>query len=141
MYSLPKYTDKPDELGPILMKLCEKTGRRMRRAGFGAHGIHLALVYGDFTHWHRGRSVGTTLYATQDIYRKAQLLMGSQPEKKKVAKISVSCFDLIVQPREQLRLFEDDDTKNWAASDAMDKINDRYGEFVITPALMMGMSE
>ena len=26
-----------------------------------------------------------------------------------------------------------------AVSEAMDKINDRWGEFVITPALMMGM--
>jgi DNA polymerase-4 len=141
MYSLPKYTDKAEELGPLLMKLCEKTGRRMRRAGFGAHGIHIALVYGDFSHWHKGKTVSTTLYATQDIYRKAQLLMGQQPEKKRVAKISISCFDLTPQPREQLRLFEDEDTKNWSASDAMDKINDRYGEFVITPALMMGMDE
>ena len=26
-------------------------------------------------------------------------------------------------------------------AEAMDKINDKYGEFVITPALMMGMDE
>jgi hypothetical protein len=28
-----------------------------------------------------------------------------------------------------------------AVSEAMDKINDRWGEFVITPALMMGMQD
>jgi hypothetical protein len=28
-----------------------------------------------------------------------------------------------------------------AVSRAMDKINDRWGEFVITPALMMGMDD
>jgi hypothetical protein len=28
-----------------------------------------------------------------------------------------------------------------AVAEAMDKINDKYGEFVITPALMMGMDE
>ena len=26
-------------------------------------------------------------------------------------------------------------------SDALDQINDRYGEYVITPALMMGMND
>jgi DNA polymerase-4 len=26
-------------------------------------------------------------------------------------------------------------------AEAMDKINDKYGEFVITPALMMGMDD
>jgi hypothetical protein len=28
-----------------------------------------------------------------------------------------------------------------AVAEAMDRINDTYGEFVITPALMMGMDE
>jgi hypothetical protein len=28
-----------------------------------------------------------------------------------------------------------------AVAEAMDKINDTYGEFVITPALMMGMDD
>jgi hypothetical protein len=28
-----------------------------------------------------------------------------------------------------------------AVAEAMDQINDKYGEFVITPALMMGMDE
>jgi hypothetical protein len=28
-----------------------------------------------------------------------------------------------------------------AVAEAMDKINDKYGEFVITPALMMGMDD
>jgi len=32
-------------------------------------------------------------------------------------------------------------TKSHAVAEAMDKINDKYGEFVITPALMMGMDE
>jgi hypothetical protein len=29
----------------------------------------------------------------------------------------------------------------FASAEAMDKINDKYGEFVITPALMMGMDD
>jgi hypothetical protein len=32
-------------------------------------------------------------------------------------------------------------TKSHAVAEAMDRINDKYGEFVITPALMMGMRE
>jgi hypothetical protein len=31
--------------------------------------------------------------------------------------------------------------RSHAVAEAMDKINDKYGEFVITPALMMGMDE
>jgi hypothetical protein len=32
-------------------------------------------------------------------------------------------------------------SKSRAVTEAMDKINDKYAEFVITPALMMGMDE
>jgi hypothetical protein len=31
--------------------------------------------------------------------------------------------------------------RSHAVAAAMDKINDKYGEFVITPALMMGMNK
>jgi hypothetical protein len=39
---------------------------------------------------------------------------------------------------EQLELFS---SPLHAVSEAMDKINDRWGKFVITPALMMGMQD
>ena len=47
------------------------------------------------------------------------------------------CWGLTDQKR-QLELFT---SRSHAVAEAMDKINDKYGEFVITPALMMGMDE
>jgi hypothetical protein len=32
-------------------------------------------------------------------------------------------------------------SRSHAVAEAMDRINDKYGEFVITPALMMGMDD
>jgi hypothetical protein len=52
-----------------------------------------------------------------------------------VAKIA---RDLIPSTDEQLELFS---SPAHAVSEAADKINDRWGEFVITPALMMGMDD
>jgi hypothetical protein len=49
--------------------------------------------------------------------------------------------------REVIRAFESDTAFSHikllsaAVAEAMDRINDKYGEFVITPALMMGMDE
>jgi DNA polymerase-4 len=57
---------------------------------------------------------------------------------KRVRNLAVSVYDLIPSRSEQLEMFS---TKSHAVSVAMDKINDKYGEFVITPALMMGMDE
>ena len=44
MYSLPQAAVSLAELGPILNKLTSKTAGRMRKAGFRAGGIHLALL-------------------------------------------------------------------------------------------------
>jgi DNA polymerase IV len=58
--------------------------------------------------------------------------------KKRVRNIAVSVYDLIPSTSEQLELFA---SPTHAVSEAMDKVNDRWGEFVITPALMMGMED
>jgi hypothetical protein len=50
----------------------------------------------------------------------------------------VNVYDLVPAQHEQLEMFS---SKSHAVAEAMDKINDKYGEFVITPALMMGMDE
>jgi hypothetical protein len=58
--------------------------------------------------------------------------------KKWVRNLAVSVYDLIPHQSEQLEMFS---SKSHAVAEVMDKINDKYGEFVITPALMMGMDE
>jgi hypothetical protein len=58
--------------------------------------------------------------------------------KKRVRNVAVSVYDLIPSTDEQLEMFA---SPTHAVSEMMDKINDRWGEFVITPALMMGMDD
>jgi DNA polymerase-4 len=91
------------------------------------------------THWHMGRLMSGTMYASQELYRGAQIIFNRQPERKTVAKLSVSCYDLKPAATPQLNLFDQSPDKTRKVADAMDKMNDRYGEFVITPAIMMGM--
>jgi DNA polymerase-4 len=55
-----------------------------------------------------------------------------------VRNLAASVYDLIPHQSEQLEMFA---SRSHAVTDAMDRINDKYGEFVITPALMMGMDE
>src|ERR671915_995047 len=66
--ALGKQTTDPRELAKLLMKLCEKTGRRLRKAGFTAQGADVSCVYTDFSFWHTGRKVEQSLYTTRDIY-------------------------------------------------------------------------
>ncbi len=138
-YALTKQTADTHELSRIIMKLTEKMGRRLRRSGHAARGIHLALVYTDQTYWHRGRQMEHEMYATYELYRGAQYIFNQQPEQKSVVKLSVSCYDLVPSEKVQMNLFDLDNGKVRKISNALDSINNRYGEFVITPALILSM--
>jgi DNA polymerase IV len=137
-YALGKQTNDERELAKLLMKLCEKTGRRLRRAKYSAQGVHVACVYTDLSYWHTGRKFGVPIYTTRDIYIKALRLLNMSGYKKRVRNLAVSVYDLIPSTDEQLELFS---SPTHAVSEAMDKINNKWGEFVITPALMMGMED
>ncbi|OGG00253.1 hypothetical protein A2153_04760 [Candidatus Gottesmanbacteria bacterium RBG_16_38_7b] len=140
-YALKEQTDDPRQLIRLLMKLCEKMGRRLRGNNYRAYGIHLALVYTDMTYWHMGRTLQIPLYTTSDLYKKAVWILNQQPVWKKVRDLSVSCFHLEETQPEQLDLFESEMAKNKKVTTAVDEINNKYGEFVITPALMMDMDK
>jgi DNA polymerase-4 len=139
-YALKRPTNDPEELSRILMKLCEKLGRRLRRAGHAAQGIHVACAYQDYSHWHQGKRVGGELYATLELYRKAQLLLNGRTGKEQViTHLGVSCYGLVPSNRAQPDLFEAGESRERRIALATDEINDRYGEFIITPAIMLGM--
>jgi DNA polymerase IV len=56
-----------------------------------------------------------------------------------VAKLGVSCYVLQPANTPHLDLFETAGEKVRKVSDAVDALNNRYGEFVVTPVIMMGM--
>jgi DNA polymerase-4 len=138
-YAFPRSTSDPKYLSRLLMKLTEKMGRRLRSAGYTAQGIHVSCLYADGTHWHEGRTMHMPMYTTQELFVKAQWVLNHQPEHKPVTHLAVSCYHLSPAQVTQLDLFDTEATKKRKLSAALDQINDRYGEFIITPALMMGM--
>ena len=137
-YALGKQTNDPRQLARLLMKLCEKTGRRLRKAGYSAQGVSVYTVYMDLSWWHMSRKFDLPVYTTRDVYIKALRLLNSSGYKKTVRNLAVSVYDLIPSTSEQLELFASPTHK---VAEAMDKINDRWGEFVVIPALMMGMGD
>lgn len=134
-YSLPKFLTTPEELAPILGKLVEKVGFRMRHSGFQAKGVHLALLYRDHQYFHEGKGLDQPVFDSRDIYRAAFRLLRHSPYKLPVRNIAVSCFGLSNRSVLQLDLFHDNLKKDSLVT-AIDAINDRWGNFVITPAIM-----
>jgi len=137
-YALPKPLVSPAELAPLLRKLVEKTGIRMRKSGYWTKGVHVALLYRDGSFWHRGYTLPDYIFDCRDIYKAAFRILLQSPYQKPVRNLAVSCFNLKKAANMQMDLFGNLEKKQKLV-EAVDKINEKWGDFVITPALMLGM--
>jgi DNA polymerase-4 len=110
----------------------------MRGEGFQAKGVHLSLLFQNHEYWHQGLSLSQPIFSSQDIYRVAYRLLRHSPYRLPVRNLAVSCYDLSSRTNLQLGIF-DDNVKKDNLTKAIDDINHRWGNFVITPATMANM--
>ncbi len=136
-FALPRPLANTEELAPILQKLVEKTGSRLRNAGYAAQGVHLSLVFQDHDWWHHGHTISKAFFDSRDIYKEVFRLLINCPKKKPVILLAESCFNLQKLTSLQPDLFGELGQKT-KLTQAVDKINQRWGNFVITPARMLG---
>jgi len=139
-FALPKGLVTIEELSPIIQKLCEKTGMRMRKAMYAAGGVHLSIVYRDRDYWHRQITLSDYIYDSRDIYKMAIKILSMSPYRKPVRELAVSCFNL-KQVHDMQLTFLHDEVKKRNFVGALDKVNERWGNFVITPARMIGTKD
>ena len=145
-YALLKPLVTSEELSPILAKLVTKMGARLRHAGYKARGVHVAISYRDGGFWHKGVTLDKVIFDTRDIYKKAFKILCNCPYLKPacagrpVREIAVSCFNLMNFSTLQLELFEDV-AKKESLVGSIDKINERWGDFVVTPGRMLGTKD
>ena len=137
-FSLPRPFSSLEELSPILQKLVEKMGFRMRRAGYRARGVHVGVLYRDWGHWHRGHVQPEVVFDSRDIYKAALRILSGSPYRKPVHTLAVSCFDLVAGAHLQTTLLDDIAKKDNLVR-VLDAVNERWGNFVITPAHMLAI--
>lgn len=138
-YALYKITDDINELSKILCKLVEKMGRRLRRAGYTAHGIHLSCLLSDYSYFHEGHKTQKPLYTNTELYKEAVKILLKKPKGRAVRILAVSSYLLTKNLFNQLSFFEDE-LKKRKLTQAIDTLNDKYGDFVVTSAQMMGLN-
>jgi DNA polymerase-4 len=155
-YALSHKTADRDELARLLLKMCEKVGRRLRKDSLYATGVALYMGFvsrsgrwgshgtapdGHPTRWAHSMKTAARLYSTKSIFQAALRLLGQAEIYDRVALLAVTVFNLTPCDPEQLELFGAE--RAFAAtrrlSDALDQVNDRYGEFAVIPATMARM--
>jgi DNA polymerase-4 len=140
-YALGQRTTSSSELSRLLMKLCEKAGRRLRSAEYSALGIHYWMNFEDQSYYSKRQQLPQPIYSTQDIFRHAQKLLLEKTITAKVTNIGISVFNLQPNNMLQLGLFDDTRLDKRSLALAADKINDQYGEFTLIPAIMANMQQ
>jgi len=136
-YCLPKKIADKEYLAAILYKLCEKTGRRLREGGQEAQSINVFFAYTRGGGAGKTRKIPDKMFTTDEIFRyagefldKTNLFM-----PVRMIAVSVSCLTSVSS---QMSLFED----NLSIKDlslAMDKINNKYGEYTLVKGRMFKM--
>ncbi|MBI3956704.1 MAG: hypothetical protein HY340_01815 [Candidatus Kerfeldbacteria bacterium] len=113
----------------VLMKLCEKTGRRLREKGLQATGLSVWWSFLDGGGFHYSTAVSHPIFDTTDIFRPAADLLHYGARGHDLLALAVSVFGLA--PRvHQLSFFEDVEGKD-AVVRAVDRVNDRWGDYTV----------
>lgn len=116
-----------------LSHLCETTAMKLRYRGLAARGAHIYLLYANGDVWYERKMFKTPAFSGAEVYRRATLLFNRRPRDGWVRLMSVSCYRLEPSNIDQLSLLEEVNREAWL-SQAMDTINNSYGEFTITYA-------
>lgn len=132
--TLPENAIDRGEQEEVLLRLCEQVGRRLRRGGFRGRGIYLRVRYADFTHDSRRLHLARPTDDTYEIYGRIQeLFRGVRYGPVRLLAVTVSELSRTEwQPRS---LFAEDRLKE-SMREAIDSVNDRYGEFTLTRGMI-----
>ena len=129
--TLERDISDPTEIRRFLLQLSEMVGSRARRYGVSGKTVHLYVRYADFfSSWGKQTTLKNYINLSDEIYKAALGILETVELEQPVRLLGVSLSNLKHQA-EQLPLFEDE-RKKLFATQAMDKVNDRYGGRVVT---------
>lgn len=137
-YVLDSFNLSFDQILDRLHHLCESVGWRLRKQGLSARGIYVGTrtfgMEGDKrrNYWHASHVSDTPFFSDKTIYTIArQLFVNAPPD---IRDINVHVYLLERGERSQMNLFADELARERLVTNAIDEINDRYGEHTLHAA-------
>lgn len=134
-YTLTRATRNRETAFRYLLWLSEKTARRLRRRGCEGRTIHTTVRFSDFETLSRQRNLPFFVNDGKVIFEYARKILAEldQPGRP-IRLLGVSVSGLRTAGREEW-LFEDF-KKRQHLLQALDSVNDKYGEFTVRPAFL-----
>jgi len=129
--TLERDIDDPGEIRRFLLQLSEMVGSRARRYNVSGKTIHLYVRYADFfSSWGKQTTLKSYVNLSDEIYRAALSILDTVELEQPVRLLGITLSNLKHQA-EQLPLFEEE-RKRLFATQAMDRVNERFGSMVVT---------
>ena len=120
-----------EALNSRLAYLCETTGVKLRYKNLCARGILVDARYASGDYWYERKMFKTTFYSNAEIYRRAILVFNRRPRDSEVREIGITCYGLEPSRENQVSLLDEVNKERWL-TEAIDSINQQYGEFTLT---------
>ena len=131
--------DDEEVLETELLRLAHRTAARMRAAGLQCRSVALKLRYADFSTLTRTRTLTEPVDSAQLLYEAVRGLLaalGRRPMSVRLIGLRAESLEPAEGAAQQLTLDGRDD--NWrSAEDALDRINQRFGDSRIMPARLL----
>lgn len=138
-YVLDNFNLSFDEILQRLHHLCETVGWRMRKQGLSARGVYVGVhTFGPGgpwrkgSRWHAMHVSDTPFFSDKTIYSIARKLFVNAPPD--IRDINVHCYLLEKGERSQMSLFADELARDRMVTNAIDEINERYGDHTLHSA-------
>jgi hypothetical protein len=146
-YVLEHRTADPVELALLFRKAAVKVSRRLALLSRSARGVALSLHYGDHKRdphqayggwrrhaWHSRQMYHAAVHRSDQIYQRILELYRTSPPDEVVTALYITCYGLEAKLSNQPMLFEDDFAKRERLEQAINLVNDRFGELTVQPA-------
>jgi len=123
------------EIEMHLQHLSEMVGRRLRMGMFSGRTVAVTVRYSSFTSCTKRRTFYFDLRFAADIFHAARKVWQDMPMPEPIRLVGVSVSNLRIQMH-QVPLFPDERRK-LNVTMALDKVNNKFGEFTIFPAALL----
>ncbi len=138
--TLPKDISDREAIKAEILKLSSMVCSRARKYGFVGKKITLTVRYSDFETFTKQATLQVHSNSTHEIYHNASDILDSIRLVAKVRLIGVSLSQLMPETEAQLDLFNVD-AKTKSMLQAVDSLNDKFGDSTITWAAYLKTTE
>jgi DNA polymerase-4 len=134
--TLERDVEQREDILRYLLQLAEMVGRRARRHGVQGKTVTLTVRYADFSTFGKQETGSGYTNRSDDIYRATVKILDSLTLTQPVRLLGVKISNLRCHG-DQLPLFADD-RKKALSTGAMDRVNNRFGDFTVTFGTLLG---